>query len=166
MTNSQKSKTRIGWREWVSFPYLGIPAIKAKIDTGARTSVLHAFSIKAIKHKGVAKVRFGLHPYQRRRDIELYCVAEIIDQRWVTDSGGHREKRYVIRTPIRMGDEEWSIEVTLTNRDTMLFRMLLGRSALKNRFTVDASTSFRMGRWNGSRIVLKKKPKKKKQKKE
>lgn len=140
------NKTIIGWREWVAFPQLGIPAIKAKVDTGARTSALHAFELETFQEDGIARVRFGIHPLQRRDDIVLHCVADIIDQRMVSDSGGHREERYVIRTPIRVGQAQWDIELTLTNRDTMLFRMLLGRTTMHNRLVVDPSLSYVTGR--------------------
>lgn len=120
----------LGWREWVALPKLGIPAIKAKIDTGARTSALHTFWLETFHENSQHKVRFSIHPVQKRADIEIICTAEIIDERIIADSGGHREKRYVILTPIQIGDQHWPIEITLTNRDTMQFRMLLGRTAL------------------------------------
>jgi len=139
-------KLIVGWREWLVLPELGIPAIKAKIDTGARTSALHAFKLKTFKERGQLRVRFGIHPLQKRQDIEIFCEADVIDHRMVTDSGGHREKRYVIETPVRLRDQEWRIEVTLTNRDTMLFRMLLGRTAMRGRILVNPQQSFLTGR--------------------
>ena len=132
----------LGWREWVKLPELGVPGIKAKIDTGARTSVLHAFWLESFQEGHQNKIRFGLHPLQGRVDVELICVADILDKRVVTDSGGHRENRYVIETPVQIGNKCWPIEITLTNRDTMRFRMLLGRTALtagKTRIVPDAS---------------------------
>lgn len=135
-------KKILGWREWVALPSLGVEAIKAKIDTGARTSALHAFKVKTLVERGMRLVRFGIHPYQRRSDIEIICEAPAIDERWVSDSGGHRERRWVIWIPVQVADEVWPIEVTLTNRDNMGFRMLLGRSALCGRFVVDVEMSY------------------------
>ncbi|MEM7536102.1 MAG: RimK/LysX family protein [Chloroflexota bacterium] len=139
------SKVTVGWREWASLPELNIPAIKVKIDTGARTSALHAFMVEEFQENKLIKVRFGMHPIRNRPDIERTCVADVIDRRVISDSGGHREMRYVIQTPIRMGNQAWPIEVTLTNRETMNFRMLLGRTAMTPRLLVDPSSSYLMG---------------------
>ncbi len=136
----------VGWREWLSLPELGIPAIKAKIDTGARTSALHAFEVESFEEDGVARVRFGIHPVQKRPDIAIYCLANVTDKRIVRDSGGHQEERLVIQTPVQVGQERWPIEITLTNREDMLFRMLLGRTAQEGRLLVDAAGSFLTGR--------------------
>lgn len=136
----------LGWREWVSLPELGIPAIKAKVDTGAKTSALHAFFIERFREDNKNKVRFHIHPLRHDYERVVVCVAEIIDMRWVSDSGGHREERCVIQTPLQLGHEQWPIEVTLTNRESMLFRMLLGRSALKSRYAVNPSVSYLMGK--------------------
>jgi hypothetical protein len=140
------SKIKVGWREWVSLPDLGIPAIKAKLDTGARTSSLHAFMIEPFRSGGHLKVHFGIHPLQRRKDIEIFSTAEVLDQRYVIDSGGHRELRYVIQTPIRVDQRNWDIEISLTNRDIMRFRMLLGRTAMQGRLLIDPQGSYIAGR--------------------
>lgn len=141
----KKPKITLGWREWVSLPDLGIKSIKAKVDTGARTSCLHAFSLEAFDKNGKDWVRFGMHPIQDNVDEEIYCEAEIIDQRAVTDSGGHKEKRIVISTQLVLADHSWPIEITLTNRDNMKFRMLLGRTAMKRRVIVDPGKSYLLG---------------------
>lgn len=132
----------IGWREWVSLPDLGISRIKAKIDTGARTSALHAFSLKPFVEDGQQKILFDIHPMQHNTDKVISCVSNVVDKRLVTDSGGHSEERYVIQTPITIAGQTWSIEITLTERENMLFRMLLGRSALRKHFIVNPARSF------------------------
>lgn len=124
------NKIMIGWREWLALPALNIPAIKAKIDTGARTSALHAFFVEPFTKDDQQMVRFGVHPLQKRLDVEVICEAPVKDFREISDSGGHREMRYVIETEILLGDLAKRIEMTLTNRDNMKFRMLLGRTAM------------------------------------
>ncbi|MBV9575776.1 MAG: ATP-dependent zinc protease [Gammaproteobacteria bacterium] len=132
----------IGWREWVSLPSLGIETIKAKIDTGARTSALHAFSLQPFVENGKQRIRFDIHPFQHTTEGLISCDADIVDKRWVTDSGGHEEERYVIETLITIAGQTWSIEITLTERENMLFRMLLGRRALRKRFIINPARSF------------------------
>jgi hypothetical protein len=145
MSTRAKKKPMLGWREWISLPSLNIPWIKAKVDSGAKTSSIHAFLIEPFVEKGVPKVRFFVHPIQHRPDIQVECVAELVDHRVVSDSGGHRERRYVISVPVKVGELEYKIEITLANRDTMAFRMLLGRSALSP-FLLDTEKSFVLGR--------------------
>ena len=122
MSRKQQSLPILGWREWVALPDLGIPRIKCKVDTGARSSALHAF-------------------YR-----ECICTADVLDQRIVADSGGHREMRYVIETTVVVGDASWPIEITLTDRDTMRFRMLLGRTAINKKFLVNPASSYLAGK--------------------
>ena len=135
----------VGWREWVLLPELGLPVIKAKVDTGARTSCLHAFSVELFTKDDEEWVRFGIHPHQDDTETEVYSEAKVIDKRTVSDSGGHKEERYVINTEVILGDHRWPIEITLTNRDTMLFRMLLGRTAMEHKLIVNPGKSFLLG---------------------
>jgi len=138
--------TSIGWREWVALPDLGLPAIKAKIDTGARTSALHAFLIEPYQEAGIEMLRFLIHPIQRNQEFQVECRCPVYDVREVTDSGGHREMRYVIQSNVTIGNGHWPIELTLTNRDTMSFRMLLGRKAMEERFLVNPGASYINGK--------------------
>jgi hypothetical protein len=136
----------VGWREWVALPELGVAAIKAKVDTGARTSALHAFSVEPFMKDQQQWVRFGMHPEQGNTEKEVWCEAKVLEQRSVTDSGGHSEQRFVIETTATLGDTSWKIEATLTNRDSMIFRMLLGRTALSaGNIVVNPAQSFLAG---------------------
>ncbi|MGL4473301.1 MAG: ATP-dependent zinc protease family protein [Shewanella sp.] len=135
------SLTVIGWREWVVLPHIAPQPIKMKVDTGAKTSCLHAFKVKPFSKNGQAWIRFWLHPNQDSME-EAVCESPVFDRRYVTDSGGHKQLRYVIKTPLQIGTQEFDIEMTITNRDNMKFRMLLGRRALAGRFMVDSQASF------------------------
>ncbi len=140
-----KKRQTLGWREWICLDDLGLPPIKAKVDTGARTSALHAFRVRSFVRKGERWVRFDIHPIQGDNNTIVHCEAPVVDRRPVTDSGGHTTERYVIRSQLSLGGGSWPIELTLTNRDNMRFRALLGRTALKGRFLVDSASSFRYG---------------------
>ncbi|MGQ0658639.1 MAG: ATP-dependent zinc protease family protein [Chromatiales bacterium] len=144
--NQSDGLLRVGWREWVGLPLLNMRALKAKVDTGARTSALHAFSLERYTESGTPRARFYIHPRQNRTDIAVTCEADIVDERWVTDSGGHKERRIVIMTDIVLGDLRYPIELTITDRDTMRFRMLLGRGAIRGRLLVDTSVSYLLGK--------------------
>lgn len=120
----------LGWEEWCSLPTLGIPALKVKVDTGARTSALHAFAVEVFGPANRRKVRFGIHPIPEKPEVEVHCSANLVDRREVTSSNGETEMRYVIETLIRIGTYEWPIQITLTDRGGMSFHMLLGRQAL------------------------------------
>lgn len=136
----------LGWREWVGLPELGIGRIKAKVDTGARTSALHAFEVETFREGGALRVRFKIHPIQRNSERVIVCTADVIDERVVSDSGGHREQRFVIETPIAVGGQSWTSEMTLTARDDMLFRMLLGRTSIAGRGVVNPALSYVQGK--------------------
>jgi hypothetical protein len=150
--------TVLGWREWVDLPELGLAAIKAKVDTGARTSCLHAFELDPFEQDGQPWVRFKVHPVQKDDGLVVQCEAPVCDQRPVTDSGGHTEQRYVICTRLRIGGWDQSVEMTLTGRDNMRFRMLIGRTTLKaGGFLVNPGLSYQSGR-RRKKKVLRKKP--------
>jgi hypothetical protein len=135
----------IGWREWIVLPRLGIPRIKAKVDTGARSSAIHAFNIKSFQRGGQAFVRFQIHPVQHSRAKLVTVETELIDERSVRSSIGKAQLRPVIRTPIVLGHRRWPIEITLTDRDAMGFRMLLGRQAIRKHFLIDPGRSYLQG---------------------
>jgi hypothetical protein len=148
MTNRRLSADetlRVGWREWVRLADLGVAAIKAKIDTGARTSALHAFAIEPFRRAGALWVRFEVHPIQRSNAVKIQCEAPVTDERAVRNSGGQVERRYIIETHLMLGDQSWPIELALANRDQMGFRMLLGRTALEGRALIEPGRSFLAG---------------------
>ena len=140
-TESRK-RSLLGWREWVTLPELSPVPLKAKIDTGARTSSLHAFGLSLQQRNGEPWVEFEVHPVQRSRRHSTRVTYPVEDFRRVRSSTGHSEQRPVIRTPIRIGGHDFDIDVTLTSRDEMGFRMLLGRTAVRRRFLVDPGRSY------------------------
>ncbi|PHR53153.1 MAG: ATP-dependent zinc protease [Robiginitomaculum sp.] len=140
-----KARMPIGWCEWAGFPDFGDFRIKGKIDTGAKTSALHAFRIREIVEDGEKFVTFFLHPEQRRKRPEIACKAKLIAMRDVKSSNGQVERRYVIRTRLQLGSLCRKVDVTLTNRDEMGFRLLVGRSSLKARFAVYPDQPFLLG---------------------
>lgn len=136
----------LGWREWISLPELGIEKLKCKVDTGAKTSALHAFYVDSFMVDDQKMIRFGIHPIQGNTTIIKHCEAKVIDERVVTSSDGNKTLRYVIETTMILGDITKKIEVTLTNRDNMRFRMLLGRRAIDESFIVAPSLSYQNGK--------------------
>lgn len=154
MAQANKSYPVLGWREWASLPDIGINLIECKVDTGARTSALHAYYVEPFDKNGIRYVRFGIHPNQGDTATEQHCEAEVLDRRVVSDSGGHKEERYVIRTSIILGKHNWPIEITLTNRDTMRFRMLLGRTAIAENFVVDSGAKRLAGKPSKNALPL------------
>jgi hypothetical protein len=142
---SNDNRVALGWREWFALPDLGIERIKAKVDTGARTSCLHTFQMEPYTQDGERRVTFWVHPEQYDYGSAVECDAPVLDERMVTDSGGHQEQRLVISTPVAVGSALWDVEMTLTNRDSMRFRMLLGRTAMAGRSLVYPEYSYLAG---------------------
>ncbi|TVP64507.1 MAG: ATP-dependent zinc protease [Leptolyngbya sp. LCM1.Bin17] len=142
MGSEAASLAMIGWREWVALPALGVHTIKAKIDTGARSSALHAFEVEQFERDGQLMVRFQAHPIQHNDTVIVAAEAPLLDQRVVRNSGGQEQLRPVIETPVQVGNQVWPIELTLTNRDDMGFRLLLGRQAVRYRYLVDPGGSY------------------------
>lgn len=143
---SSHSNTLTGWREWVSLPDAGIDWIKAKIDTGARTSSLHAFKIEEFERENEEWVRFRVNPWQDTDKDATFVECPLHDRREVRSSSGHAQQRLVVLLAIRLVDRLVVSEVTLSNRDEMGFRMLIGREALRRGFIVDPARSFLGGR--------------------
>ncbi len=138
-------KIIIGKNEWCALPDLGLPAIKARIDSGAKTSSLHAFNIHPFEADGSKYVHFDIHPMQNNRKVIQSCRGRVVDKRTIKSSSGEKEYRYVIKSQLTLGDESWEIELTLTNRDSMGYRMLIGREAMKERVLIDPDASFCLG---------------------
>ena len=147
-----RAKTIIGWREWCAMPDLNLAGVLAKVDTGAKTSSLHAFKIKQLKRDGEIWLSFTVHPLQRHRLPAIACQARLVDERTVTSSNGKSQVRPVVCTTLVLGLQTFEAELTLTNRDEMGFRMLLGRESLKKRFIVDPALSFALGACDESRL--------------
>ncbi len=147
-----------GWREWVALPELGIRSIKAKIDTGARSSTLHAFDMELFERDHCEWVRFAVHPMQRNDEKIVWCEATVYDRRCVRSSNGEVANRVVIRTSLKVFDQSWPIDLTLQNRDAMGFRMLIGREAVRARFLVDPGVSYRAGRPKRKKDLPKQEP--------
>ena len=146
MKSETKNKSIIGWKEWFSLDCLALPAIKGKIDTGAKTSSLHAFNIKNFYIEDVEYVSFDIHPLQKNQKFTRSCVARVVDRRMVSDSSGRKEKRFVIKSDLTIGKKTAHIEITLANRDSMTFKMLLGREAIKKLgVIVDIAKSYSLG---------------------
>jgi len=135
-----------GWREWVGLPGLGVGQIKAKLDTGARTSALHAFQKETFWRGDELWVRFFVHPFQQNDKRAIACEAAVEGIRTVTNPGGRRQKRLVIRTDITLGEETWPIDLSLTDRDEMGFRLLIGRTAMHRNLVIDPDRSYRLGK--------------------
>ena len=146
MSSDVTNRRILGWREWVSLPCLGIAAIKAKLDTGAKTSALHAWDVSPRMVDGRQWISFRVHSMQRKKVTPVFCEAPVSDRRWVTNSSGTREHRYIISTNLQIGPSSWPIELSLTNREGLEFPMIIGREAMRDRLIVDPRASFRAGR--------------------
>lgn len=143
---AKQVRATIGWREWVQMPEFGVTEIKAKVDTGADNSSLHAFNIKRFERDGVRYVSFEIHPRQRKHQPSIVCEAEVVKERKVRNPGGRTQLRPVIRTRLRVAGREFEALINLTTRDEMTFRMLLGRRSIRNEFLVDPGRSYLGGR--------------------
>lgn len=145
MTEKLTQSPLLGWREWVALPEFGIDRMKAKIDTGARSSALHAVTLEPYHKDGEHWLMFTVAPQQKQSDLLIECHAPIKDRRLVSDSGGHKQRRYVIETNLVFGQHLLKAEITLTNRDPMRFRMLLGRTAMNKHFLINPNASYLQG---------------------
>ncbi len=140
------AKFEIGWREWVGLPGLNIPAVKAKVDTGARTSAIHAFGIQTFEVEGVEWVRFQVHPRQRAKLPTITCEARIYDRRAIRSSNGQVQTRIIIKTRLEIGGVSWPIELSLASRDELGFRLLIGRQGLRRKVMIDPARSYVTGK--------------------
>ena len=145
MRSRVRRRQIMGWREWVSLPSLRIVAIRAKLDTGAKTSALHAWDINVFEVEGQKQIRFRVLPMQSEGVTPVLCEAPLSDRRWVTSSSGTRELRYIIETTLQIGRKSWPIELSLTNREGLEFPMIIGREAMRSRLIVDPRASYRAG---------------------
>ena len=143
---ARSQRAVIGWREWAAFPDLGVERINAKIDTGAKSSAIHALKVREIDIDGEAHAAFFLHPLQGRGKPQIACCEPIVDRRVIRSSNGQEEARLVIRTRLAMGDRVWKIELTLADRDAMGYRLLIGRDALGRKYLVNPAASYALGR--------------------
>lgn len=141
----KKPPPALGWREWVGLPEHGLEWVKAKVDTGARTSSLHAAGLHTFELENREWVRFSIYPWQRSTTDAIQIEARVLDRRRVRSSSGTTERRPVVVLPVRMGNKIYDVEFTLTRRDEMGFRMLLGRQALRGRFLIDTGRSYLLG---------------------
>lgn len=146
MSEQPLSSITVGWREWVALPQLGVPALKAKVDTGARTSSLHAYDVTRFERDGAPWVSFGIRPWQKSTEDIVRAEAPLVEDRSVRSSSGHAEERPVVRTRLTLAGRDVDAEITLTDRDEMGFRMLIGREALSRGFLVDSARSYAGGR--------------------
>ncbi len=140
------AKLEIGWREWVGLPGLGIDAVKAKVDTGARTSAIHAFGVQSFEVEGVEWVRFQVHPRQRSKLPTITCEHPVHDRRLIRSSNGQQQTRVIIKTRLEIGGSAWPIELSLASRDELGFRMLLGRQGLRKKVLIDPARSYVTGK--------------------
>ncbi len=145
-TKPKTAQQAVGWREWVALPDIGIDEIRAKIDTGARTSAIHAWNIERVERDGLPWLRFDIIPSTARGSRRVACLSPLVDERDIRNSGGAVERRFIIVTMLRLGGAEWTVELSLANRDEMGYRLLLGRTALSRRVIVKPGSSFLLGK--------------------
>jgi ribosomal protein S6--L-glutamate ligase len=152
--SDRQIKITVGRKEWCGFPDLMIPAIKSRVDSGAKTSSIHAFNIIEFDRQDIAWVSFEVHPLQKDNKTQIRCESPIIDKRNIKSSNGKKERRIVIRTSLQLGESNWEIDLSLTNRDAMGYRMLLGREAMMHRIIVDPAKSHCLGDYSKADLEL------------